>query len=176
MVSWLPPVTDWHHSALMSVQPCASCVAPNWLHSPCQPPSPVRGIPGFGGLLQLFIQPSLQVHGTCVGVLPCQAQIIRNLRAVSGPLWLHTVWQHFYSVLTTQWGMLDVLCLVGFPQSHPAWRQFSPAFGSHIVLVPYSSPKSSLLQVPAATSNPLYSLLLHQYPQFTGEIREPQRS
>lgn len=90
------------------------------------PDTPVRGIPRFGGLLQLFFPPSLQVHGTCLRVLACQVQIIRNLRAVSGPLCLDTVWQHFYSVLTTQWGMVDILCLVGFPQSHPAWRTVLP--------------------------------------------------
>lgn len=151
-------------------------MVPGQWHSPCQPLQ-MRGFPRFWGLLQLFLCPSLQVHGKCLDALLCQSQIIRNLRTTSGSLCLDTTCQHFYSsAYATVRGRRIVYDLLVFLILTQDEGEFASAFGSHIISLLYPSPgKNSLLRVPNATSNPLYSLLLCQHPQFTGEISEAQR-
>lgn len=137
-------------------------MVPDWLHSPCQPPQ-WEAFPGSGASFSYFFGSLCRYMGKS-GWSPLSVSDYS----------LNTVGQHFYSVLTTQWGMLDILWF-GVPGSHQCEGQFPPTFRSHITSVLCTRFPSQRCPMSNATSNPLYFLLLCQYHQFTGEVSEAQQ-
>lgn len=170
----LPPVTDWHHAPWISVEHAH----PVWPPIGCllHVSHPTERLSQARWPLSA-ISPALSAgHGKRLDGLFYQSQIIRNLRAVSRHS-LDTVWRHLYSVLTTRWGMLDILWLAGFPGSHSVWRTVLPCLQITHYLSPLLLTRFPSQRCPEsnATSNPLYFLLLCQHHQFAGDISETQQ-
>lgn len=132
---------------------------------------PMRGSLTSWGLLQSFLWPCQQVCGKGLEVLLCQFQTVRSLIALSDPACLDSAVSISILLLLPHnegcWVFFDLLSFL-IPQYE---GQVLPDLGSHILSHLCPSPGKA----PNATSSPLYSLLLCQHLQCTGEINKAQR-
>lgn len=167
----IPPVTDWHHSPLMSVEhahpiwPPIGCIlhASHPIERLSQVLGPLSAISSAlsAGTWEMFGWSPLSVsdYKKPEGCVKTQSGHSVTAFLFCSP---HTVRDAGYSV--TCW----------FPWFSLSMKDSSPLPLDHI-LSQSPTPHQVPFSEPNATSNPLYFLLLRQHHQFTGEISEAQR-